>query len=172
MPRIILTGLATLAIIFLTPGCIDLLGSAAATTDGNSSGGGGGGGGATTTEADRVFELANGERTSQGLSPLARNSLLDAAGLRHAQDMRANNFFDHTGSDGSDVSVRATDAGYTWTMIGENIGMGSVSPEDMMDGWMNSPGHRANILNPDFTELGVAIDEQGPTLWVQVFGRS
>ena len=85
--------------------------------------------------------------------------------------MRNNNFFDHTGSAGSDVGARATAAGYNWNTIGENIGSGSVTPEAMMDLWMNSDGHRANILSPNYTELGVGIDEQGMTLWVQVFGR-
>lgn len=125
----------------------------------------------TTTDANRILELVNTERTSRGFTALARNDQLDDAAVAQATDMRDNKFFDHTGSDGSNVGTRATAAGYTWSAIGENIGSGSVSPEAMMDLWMNSDGHRANILSPNFTELGVGIDERGTALWVQVFGR-
>ena len=120
-------------------------------------------------DADRVLELVNAERTGRGLTELTRNSLLDAAAEAHAGDMAANDFFAHTGSDGGNVGDRATAAGYTWSRVGENIAFGQQSPEEVMDAWMNSDGHRANILNPDFTELGVGIDESGDPLWVQVF---
>lgn len=137
----------------------------------NGSGSGTGGGSSTATDADRILTLVNAERTSGGLSSLTRNGLLDAAAQAHANDMRAYSFFSHTGSDGSTISDRATAAGYSWTAIGENIGEGNLSPEDMMALWMNSAGHRANILSPNFTELGVGINDSGTTLWVQVFGK-
>ena len=66
---------------------------------------------------------------------------------------------------------RATAAGYSWTWIAENIGQGSVTPEAMMNQWMSSAGHSANILNPNAVDLGVGINDSGTTLWVQVFGR-
>jgi len=130
-------------------------------------------GGSTSTkpDADRILELVNVERTTRGLVPLTRNTQLDAAALAHARDMRDNAFFDHTGSDGSTVGVRATAAGYPWTLVGENIGLASVTPQRMMQLWMDSTGHRANILNSDFRELGVAVETNGDVLWVQVFGR-
>lgn len=152
-----------LPVLFLTGGCPDP--TTSTTTGGTSTGG------TTTTDADRILELVNSERTSRGLASLTRNTLLDAAAVTHATDMRNSGFFSHTGSDGSSVSDRAAAAGYRWTAIGENIGQGDITAEAMMDLWMNSDGHRANILNTKFTELGVGIDDSGSTLWVQVFGR-
>ncbi|UCG33494.1 MAG: CAP domain-containing protein [Phycisphaerales bacterium] len=122
------------------------------------------------TIADRIVTLVNNERISRGIWPLTHNVLLDVAAQIQADDMAVNAFFDHTGSDGSTVGDRAISAGYSWTMIGENIGQGDMTPEEMMNQWMSSPGHRANILNAGFTEIGVAINDTGTTLWVQVFG--
>lgn len=142
------------------------------TTGGTGTNGGGSTGGTViTTDNDRILELVNSERTSRGLTALTRNTLLDIAATAHADDMSAGAFFSHTGSDGGSVSGRATAAGYPWTTIGENIAQGDLSPEAVMDLWMNSDGHRANILNATFTELGVGINDSGSTLWVQVFGR-
>lgn len=169
----------------LLGGCPDMSGSGggglitggSGSSGGSSSGGGttstGGtsGGTATTSDADRILELVNNERGSRGLTALTRNALLDTAADAHADDMAANSFFSHTGSDGNSVSNRATAAGYVWSSIGENIGQADVTPAAMMNLWMNSDGHRANILNPDYTELGVGINGSGVTLWVQVFGR-
>ena len=158
MAKVAATLLFAVSAVLLAGGCPGLTGS-------------GDTGSGATTDADRILQLVNAERASQGLSSLTRNAQLDAAALAHATDMRNNNFFAHTGSDGSSPSDRVTTAGYAWTKTGENIGQGSVSPEDMMDLWMNSTGHRANILDPDFTEIGIGVDDQGTTLWVQVFGR-
>lgn len=157
-------------------------GSSLITGGSDSSGGSSSGGGATTTggtsggttttsDADRILELVNSERGSRGLTALTQNALLAAAADAHAGDMAANSFFSHTGSDGSSVSARATAAGYVWSSIGENIGQGDLTPQAMMNLWMNSDGHRANILNSDYTELGVGVNGSGGTLWVQVFGR-
>jgi len=138
---------------------------------GNGPGTGGGSQAASVT--DRVLELVNAERTSRGLAALTRNTRLDAAAQAHADDMADNKFFDHTGSDGSDPGSRATAAGYAWTAIAESIGLGDVNAEDIVNGWMNSPGHRANILSTIYTETGIAINDSGvATTWVQVFCRS
>jgi uncharacterized protein YkwD len=126
--------------------------------------------GTTAADADRIVTLVNNERISRGIWPLTRNVLLDVAAQIQADDMAVNAFFDHTGSDGSTVGDRAISAGYPWTRIGENIGQGDMTPDEMMNQWMSSPGHRANILDPGFTEIGVAINDTGTTLWVQVFG--
>lgn len=146
-------------------------GTTAGGTTGTTTGGGTTAGGtAGATDADRILELVNQERTSRGLSALTRNTQLDAAADGHAADMHDKSFFAHTGSDGSSVGDRATAAGFMWTRIGENIGEGDVTAEKMMELWMNSDGHRANILDADFTLLGVGTDERGTKLWVQVFG--
>ena len=180
MHKTLQTSLLVAIVLNLTAGCPNPAGSggmgADLTTGGTTggtgtTGGGSTGGTVTTTDADRILELVNSERNSRGLNGLTRNSKLDAAATVHADDMRTNGFFSHTGSDGGSVSERATAAGYAWTSIGENIAQGDLTPEAVMDLWMNSDGHRANILNDTFTELGVGINDSGSTLWVQVFGR-
>jgi len=94
---------------------------------------------------------------SLGAAPaLTEHPALMTAGVLHAQDMAAHNFFSHTGSDGSDPGTRMRRAGYTrLTAWGENIADGQATPELVMAAWMNSAGHRANILNPGFVHIGV-----------------
>jgi uncharacterized protein YkwD len=113
---------------------------------------------------DQVIDLMNQQRAAYGLAPLAPAGELTQAADRHASDEAANDFSSHTGSDGSDPIQRMTDAGYEGVSYAENIGYAWGSDpsyvwadQDMMDWWMNSPGHRANILNPDFTEVGVSV---------------
>ena len=74
----------------------------------------------------------------------------------------------HTGSDGSDLRQRATRQGYLWSRLGENVAYGYTTPAGVVTGWLGSPGHCANIMNPDFTELGVGLHG---TFWTQLFGR-
>lgn len=114
--------------------------------------------------ADQVIDLMNQQRAAYGLTPLTQADELGQAAQRHASDESDNDFSSHTGSDGSDPIQRMTDAGYDGVLFAENIGYAYNSDEnsvwsdqDMMDWWMNSPGHRANILNPDFTEVGVSV---------------
>lgn len=172
MHKALQTALLIAIALNLTGGCPNSDGSGGLTTGGTgSTGGGSTGGTVTTTDADRILELVNSERSSRGLNPLTRNSKLDTAATVHADDMSANGFFSHTGSDGSSVSERAAAAGYAWTGIAENIGQGDLTPQAMMNLWMNSDGHRTNILNTTYTELGVGINDSGATLWVQVFAR-
>jgi uncharacterized protein YkwD len=118
-----------------------------------------------------VLSLVNEERGTRGLAPLRANAALDAAAQGHATDMFENDFFAHTGSNGTSVANRAANAGYVWSYVGENIAYGPSFAADVMSMWMNSPGHRANILNEQFEELGVGVDLRGSPLWVQVFGR-
>ncbi len=82
--------------------------------------------------------------------------------------MHDHNVMSHTGSDGSDLRARADRQGYDWSNLGENVAWGYTSPQSVVAGWLNSPGHCANIMNPTFTELGVGL--QG-TFWTQLFGR-
>jgi uncharacterized protein YkwD len=86
--------------------------------------------------------------------------------------MATNRNLSHQGSDGSTMRSRIDDTGYDWMAIGENVAMGQTSPEAVMQSWMNSAGHRRNILNPDFQELGVGYAEGGGRpYWVQVFAK-
>ncbi|MFJ9626663.1 CAP domain-containing protein [Streptomyces sp. NPDC101175] len=119
-----------------------------------------------------VVELTNAERTRAGLPPLAVDPLLAAAAQAHSTDMVARAFYSHTSPDGSQPWDRAAAAGSLRRTIGENIACGQRSPAEVVEGWMNSPGHRANILKPDFTHIGVGFAGGGQmgTYWTQLFG--
>lgn len=107
--------------------------------------------------------------------PLHWNAQLADAALEHSQDMARYRYFKHTGSDGTAVGDRASKAGYRWRRVGENIAAGIRSPEEAVAGWLQSPGHCANIMGPAFTEMGVAYavnpnNKTGTAYWTQVFG--
>ena len=88
-----------------------------------------------------------------------------------AELMLALNFFAHNSPDGTTPDQRITAAGYTnWTTWGENIAEGYTTAEDVMNGWINSPGHRANLLNPAFKDIGIGASGGGAPYWVQDFG--
>jgi uncharacterized protein YkwD len=119
----------------------------------------------------QVLALANTERARAGCGPLRLDAALREAAQAHSQDMADNDYFSHTGSDGSSPWDRAAEAGYS-DPSGENIAAGYQTPEDVMAAWMASAGHRANILNCDSREMGlgyVANSSRGP-LWTQLFG--
>jgi uncharacterized protein YkwD len=108
--------------------------------------------------------------------PLRWNEQLGEAALAHSSDMAAKRYFNHTGKDGSVVGDRARRAGYSWTRIGENIAFGSYTPQDVLAGWLASPGHCSNIMNRDFTEMGAAYavtpeQRSGVIYWTQAFGK-
>ncbi|MGW5046606.1 CAP domain-containing protein [Streptomyces griseoluteus] len=119
----------------------------------------------------RIVELVNAERAKAGCSPVALNSTLTKAAQDHSADMAAHNTMSHTGSDGSDPGSRITAAGYRWSAYGENVAYGYSTPEQVMAGWMNSPGHRENILNCSFKEIGVGLAQPG-SYWTQDFGTA
>ncbi|GGY58484.1 hypothetical protein GCM10010363_44920 [Streptomyces omiyaensis] len=123
-----------------------------------------------TSAADQVLSLVNAERAKAGCGPLTANAALARAAQGHSDDMAARDFFDHTNPDGAGPGERVTAAGYPWATYGENIAMGQTTAEQVMEGWMNSPGHRANILNCDFKEIGVGVQTDGGPYWTQVFG--
>lgn len=126
---------------------------------------------APTGAVAQVVALVNKERSAAGCGPVAEDPLLDKAALGHSEDMDARDFFDHTNPDGADPGQRITAAGYTWSTYGENIAMGQQTPEAVMESWMNSPGHRANILNCAFKDIGVGVHEApGGPWWTQNFG--
>ncbi|MFG3720626.1 CAP domain-containing protein [Streptomyces massasporeus] len=122
--------------------------------------------------AAAVIDLTNRERTRHGLPPLSADPLLTAAAQAHSADMVARAFYAHTAPDGGQPWDRAAAAGSTRRSIGENIACGQRSPADVVEGWMNSPGHRANILKPGFTHIGVGFAGGGRAgmYWTQLFG--
>lgn len=116
-----------------------------------------------------ILGLVNTERAAAGCGALTLNAQLNTAATAHSEDMAANNYFDHTGLDGSAPWDRARAAGYGSSFIGENIAQGYRSADAVMNGWMNSSGHRANILNCGYNHLGVGLSSQG-NYWTQLFG--
>ncbi|MFD3532425.1 CAP domain-containing protein [Streptomyces sp. NPDC058664] len=118
-----------------------------------------------------VIALANAEREKAGCGPLRDESRLRAAAQGHADDMAARDYYKHENPEGRDAGDRMSDAGYAWSTWGENIHRGPKTPAQAMDDWMESPGHRANVLNCSFKDIGVgvALTADGPW-WVQDFG--
>ena len=99
--------------------------------------------------------------------PLVWNDRLETAATRHTADMADHEHFDHTGTDGSEPGERATRAGYSWRVVGENIARGQPDVEEVVSDWLASPGHCRNLMDSRFAEMGAA--EQG-AYWTQVFG--
>jgi uncharacterized protein YkwD len=131
----------------------------------------------------RVLELANearsrprrcGSNSFPAAPPLTLEKHLSSAAREHARDMARHNMLEHTGSDGSRPDQRVTRAGYEWRATGENIASGPTTPEEVMAGWLASPGHCENIMSPRFTEMGIAwvVDPKSESgvYWAQVFG--
>ncbi|MFI9584325.1 CAP domain-containing protein [Streptomyces sp. NPDC052236] len=121
-----------------------------------------------------VLSRTNAERSAARLPPLAHDPRLAAAAQAYSTDMATRGFYSHTSPEGLEPWDRARAAGCTHRGIGENIACGQRSPAEVVQGWMNSPGHRANILKADFTHLGIGFAGGGPagTYWTQLFGLS
>lgn len=109
----------------------------------------------TENIAAQVLDLVNVERLRAGCAALILDARLSTAARSHSDDMAAQNFFSHQGSNGSRVWDRIESAGYQWRNVGENIAAGQTSPAQVMSAWMNSSGHRANILDCDYTHMGL-----------------
>lgn len=130
-----------------------------------------------------MLELLNAERSRVGCGPLTLDARLLRAAQLHTEDMAVNNFFSHTGSNGSTLAQRVDAVGYPWSAIAENITAGHATPEAAMAGWMNSAGHCQNILNCAYVHVGIGYvyqpdDEPLPGnahpyyhYWSQVFGQ-
>lgn len=120
------------------------------------------------SEAQTILKLVNSERTKQGVRPLVLDKELIVGAKVRAKELTQ--LYSHTRPDGTPCF---TVLGYHNAYKGENIAAGYESPEAAMDGWMNSPGHRANILSKDFTKLGVGYyykdDSEYKYHWVQMF---
>ena len=119
--------------------------------------------------AEAVASLVNAARQDAGLSELELDADLCAAAQARAQEIAQS--FSHTRPDGSSCFTILEEFGISYRAAGENIAMGQRTPEEVMDGWMNSSGHRANILNGTFTSIGVGyyVDGSGAAHWVQIF---
>ncbi|MGC9379911.1 CAP domain-containing protein [Streptomyces sp. MH13] len=147
-------------------------GSGSGTGTGSASEPGPGSGGVGGSEA-RVLALVNEERAAAGCSPVTANSRLTRAADDYSDVMASSGVMSHTGPDGSTMASRVEAAGYQWSTLGENIARGQADAASVMDSWMNSPGHRANILNCSFKELGVGVHfGDGGPWWTQNFGTS
>jgi uncharacterized protein YkwD len=112
-----------------------------------------------------VLCLVNQHRAEHGLAPLVEHPVLQAAAQAHAEDMGRRDFFAHENPDGATAHDRISRAGYRGRRTGENIHWGigiSASPARIVDGWMSSPGHRANILTAEFTHVGTGIGYDAP----------
>jgi uncharacterized protein YkwD len=140
---------------------------------GGSGGGGGSSGGSTSSATEReVMTLVNQERAREGCGPLKEDARLTAAAGAHSQDMLENDYFSHDSPTQGSPSDRAARQGYP-SGVGENIAAGYPTPEAVVDGWMESRGHRENILNCDYKSTGVGFVSGGGefgTYWTQVFG--
>ncbi|MGW1340145.1 CAP domain-containing protein [Kribbella sp. NPDC002412] len=132
-------------------------------------------GGSGTAEA-QVLSLTNSERSKAGCGPLKMNSALTRAAEAHAADMVDQHYFSHDSLDGRSPFDRMKAAGYSGGAMAENIAVGYKSPAAVVEGWMNSAGHRKNILNCSYTVIGIGYDsgqvkpEWGSGSWVQDFG--
>ncbi len=116
-----------------------------------------------------------GDRAFDPASPLRLDPTLERAAAAHAQDMARRSYLEHRAPDGSTPGDRATRAGYRWQAVGENIASGVFSAREAVDGWLGSPGHCANLMQPNFTEMGLAfsvdIDSQAGIYWAQTLAR-
>lgn len=129
------------------------------------------------TFEEQVIGLVNQERAKLANCPALNHNLqLAAAAEGHSLDMANQNYFSHTGSDGSSPSSRASAAGYPLP-VGENIAAGQATPQDVVNAWLSSPGHRANMLDCSYRSLGVGyVYDQNDTFgpyrhyWTQMFG--
>ena len=120
---------------------------------------------------NEVASLVNQERTSRGLGALSVDSALTKTATLKSQDMAKNNYFNHTSPTYGSPFDMMKQFGITYRTAGENIAMGQTSPAQVMNGWMNSEGHRANILNSSFTKIGVGVAQNanGYYYWTQQF---
>ncbi len=120
-----------------------------------------------------VVRLVNVEREKNGLKPLAENWELSRVARYKSDDMGSKRYFSHTSPTYGSPFDMMRSFGIRYTSAGENIAMGQRSAAEVMKGWMNSPGHRKNILNPNFTQIGVgyAVNSSGTPYWTQMFIR-
>ena len=134
--------------------------------------------------AARILALTNearsharpcGARMFEAAAPLAPSPLLDRAAAVHARDMARHSYLEHEGRDAASPADRVDRAGYRWRSVGENIASGQTMPEEVVQEWIASPTHCATLMNPGFTDMGVAyavdVNSEAGIYWAQVLGR-
>jgi len=121
----------------------------------------------------KVIEIVNSERSKAGLNTLAENAETDKIATLKSQDMVNSNYFSHTSPTYGSPFEMLSHFNISYTAAGENIAYGQSTPDEVMTAWMNSPGHRANILNTNFSQIGVgiALKANGQLVWTQEFTR-
>jgi hypothetical protein len=126
-------------------------------------------------EAEEMLGLVNALRVDNGRAPVVLNTELNLAAFDHSYDMASNNYFSHTGLNGSTFSQRAITAGYTGSPRGENIAAGNSLVVNTFNQWVNSTGHLNNMLNSGVDEMGIGhATYNGSTYthyWTQIFGK-
>lgn len=124
-----------------------------------------------STEATEILNLVNQERAKHGLASLTLSSKLTSVATTKAYDMKDNNYFSHTSPNYGSPFQMMQDFGIKYSNAGENIAGGQKTPQEVMSAWLNSSGHRANILNKNYTQLGVGYAKGGSygSYWVQMF---
>lgn len=137
-----------------------LRGSSSPPTTNNSSAGFG-------TFEQQVLDLTNAERAKRGLAPLSLNNSLNQSAELHSVDMATKNYFSHQGLDGSQPWDRMKAQGYNYSRAAENIAFGQPTAQEVVNAWMNSAGHRANILNSNLKDIGIGYYNG---YWTQNFG--
>lgn len=132
----------------------------------------------TKVDKDLILKYVNelrkkgcncGTEYMKPVPPVKWNATLEKAAIIHVKDMNKNEFFDHTGSDGSSPGDRLNRVGYNWSIYGENISWGRANEKDVIDAWIASPGHCKNLMDPVVTEIGVA---RHGAVWTLVVARS
>jgi uncharacterized protein YkwD len=132
----------------------------------------------TSLTTENIIEATNAERIKAGLTPLKANTLLTASAKLKTDDMIKRQYFEHVSPSGEGVSDLGRKVGYDYILMGENLALGNFgSAKELVDAWMNSPGHRANILNTGYQEIGIYAAKgtyEGRTVWfsVQHFGTA
>ncbi len=120
---------------------------------------------------DQILNLVNKDREAYGLPKLSNNPTLNKAAYAKAQDMLAFNYFDHISPTGTKPWQFFKSSGYNYVYAGENLAINFTDANDLESSWMESPKHRDNILSPNFSEVGLAVVEQGgKIIIVQFFG--
>ncbi|HPX00323.1 MAG TPA: CAP domain-containing protein, partial [Sedimentibacter sp.] len=123
----------------------------------------------TSNYERRVAELVNVERQKNGLAPLAFDSSISNVARIKSKDMSDNNYFAHQSPTYGSAADMLTQNGIRYSAWGENIAAGQRTPEEVVNAWMNSPGHRANILGSQFTKIGVGYVNGSRPYWTQMF---
>jgi uncharacterized protein YkwD len=119
----------------------------------------------------QVVALTNQQRAAHGCGALTENAAIDKAATGHSDEMAEENTLSHDGANGSNAADRLKQAGYPAKKWAENIASGYATPKEVVGSWMNSAGHRANILDCGLAEIGVGyvVDDQGVPYWTQDF---